>query len=157
LRDNSASPVESYYWAWRDEDAIRTADWRLHRFFDHNELHDIRTDIGETKNVADAHPDVVKSLTAKMNTWAEALGAASEKIQNLEHLAAQISGATNQWEHVHLQAEKASVAAKDITERMAAEVRDFTEFVAPFNFASVTPIPMSATARRISGPPPARR
>ena len=76
LRDNTASPVESYYWAWRNEDAIRTADWRLHRFFDHFELYDIRNDIGEAKNVADAHPDVVKSLTAKMNAWAESLGAA---------------------------------------------------------------------------------
>ena len=36
----------------------------------------IQTDIGETKNVAAAHPDVVKALIAQMNTWAEALGAA---------------------------------------------------------------------------------
>ena len=76
LRDNAASPVESYYWAWHNEDAIRTADWRMHRFFDRAELYDIRTDIGETKNVADANPDVVKSLAAKMNTWADSLGAA---------------------------------------------------------------------------------
>ena len=76
LRHNTASPVESYYWSWRDKDALRTADWRLHRYFDHAELYDIRTDIGETKNVADANPDVVKSLTAKLNSWAESLGAA---------------------------------------------------------------------------------
>ena len=76
LRDNTASPVESYYWAWHNEDAIRTADWRLHRFFDHNELYNIRTDIAEATNVAGANPEVVKSLTAKMNTWAESLGAA---------------------------------------------------------------------------------
>ncbi len=76
LRDRSASPVASYYWSWHNEDAIRTADWRLHRFFDHVELYDIRADLGETKNVADAHPDVVKSLTAQMNAWVESLGAA---------------------------------------------------------------------------------
>ena len=76
LRDNTASPVESYYWAWRNEDAIRTADWKLHRFFDHFELYDIRTDMSEATNVAEAHPDVVKSLTAKMNAWTESLGAA---------------------------------------------------------------------------------
>jgi hypothetical protein len=76
LRDNTASPVESYYWAWRNEDALRTADWKLHRFFDHFELYDIRTDMSEAKNVAEAHPDVVKSLTAKMNAWTESLGAA---------------------------------------------------------------------------------
>ncbi len=76
LRDNTASPVESYYWAWRNEDALRTADWKLHRFFDHLELYDIRADMSEAKNVAEAHPDVVKSLTAKMNAWTESLGAA---------------------------------------------------------------------------------
>ncbi len=76
LRAKASSPVESYYWTWRDEDTIRTADWRMHRFFDRSELFDIRTDIGETKNVADANPDVVKSLAAKMNTWAGSLGAA---------------------------------------------------------------------------------
>jgi hypothetical protein len=76
LRDRRASPVESYYWSWRNEDAIRTADWRLHRFFDHVELYDLRADIGETKDVAAAHPDAVRSLTAQMNAWAESLGAA---------------------------------------------------------------------------------
>jgi len=76
LRDNAASPVESYYWVWRNEDAIRTADWKLHRFFDRFELYDIRSDMAEATNVAKAHPDVVKTLTAKMNTWAESLGAA---------------------------------------------------------------------------------
>lgn len=76
LRDNTASPVESYYWAWRNEDAIRTADWRMHRFFDHNELYDISADISETKNVANEHPEVVKSLTAKLTTWADSIGAA---------------------------------------------------------------------------------
>lgn len=76
LRDNTASPVESYYWSWHNEDAIRTADWRLHRFFDRMELYDIRKDIGETTNVAQANPDVVKALTAKMDAWVDSLGAA---------------------------------------------------------------------------------
>lgn len=76
LRDNTASPVESYYWVWRNEDALRTADWRLHRFFDHNELYDIRADVGEATNVANANPELVQSLIAKMNAWADSLGAA---------------------------------------------------------------------------------
>ena len=76
LRDNTASPVESYYWSWHTEDAIRTVDGRLHRFCDHVELYDIRNDISETRDVADSHPEVVKSLTAEMNTWVDSLGAA---------------------------------------------------------------------------------
>jgi len=76
LRDGGASPVESYYWVWRGEDAIRTTQWKLHRFSDRFELYDIRRDEGEATDVADAHPDVVKSLTPKMDAWAESLGAA---------------------------------------------------------------------------------
>ena len=76
LRDNQPSPVESYYWVWRNEDALRTAEWKLHRFFDHFELYDIRTDPSEATNVAAAHPEVVKALTAKMDAWAQSLGAA---------------------------------------------------------------------------------
>jgi arylsulfatase A len=76
LRDNTASPVETYYWSWHNEDAIRTADYRMHRFCDHVELYDIRSDIGETTNVADARPDVVASLKTKMNAWVQSLGVA---------------------------------------------------------------------------------
>ena len=76
LRDDQASPVESYYWAWRDEDAIRTDQWKLHRFFDRVELYDITKDETEANNVADVHPDVVKSLAAKMDAWADSLGTA---------------------------------------------------------------------------------
>ena len=76
LRDGGASPVESYYWVWRGEDAIRTARWKMHRFSDRFELYDMRKDEGETTNVADTHGDVVKSLEAKMDAWANSLGPA---------------------------------------------------------------------------------
>lgn len=76
MRDGAASPVESYYWVWRDQDAIRTGSWRMHRYFDRVELYDIRADIGETRNIADQNPVVVKALAAKMDVWAGSLGAA---------------------------------------------------------------------------------
>ncbi len=76
LRDRGPSPVESYYWSWHNEDAIRTANWRLHRFADRVELYDIREDIGETVNVADKHPDIVSSLVTKMNDWVSSMGVA---------------------------------------------------------------------------------
>jgi arylsulfatase A-like enzyme len=76
LRNGGASPVESYYWAWTKEDAVRTADWRLHRFADHMELYDVRHDIGETNDVSARNPDVVSSLKTKMDAWATSLGAA---------------------------------------------------------------------------------
>jgi molecular chaperone GrpE (heat shock protein) len=64
---------------------------------------------------------------------AHALGAISEKIQNLERLAAQIASCTNQWEVVQAQADKTSAAAKEIAERMANEVRSFNEFQQKMN------------------------
>src|ERR1051325_1566668 len=63
----------------------------------------------------------------------EALGNASEKLQNLERLATPISSATSEWQNVHLQAEKTSTAAKEINDRMAAEVRDFSAFMQKAN------------------------
>jgi arylsulfatase A-like enzyme len=76
LRDGKESPVDSYYFVWRDEDAIRTQNWKLHRFFNRFELYDITADETESTNVADAHPEVVQSLVAKMDAWADSLGAA---------------------------------------------------------------------------------
>ncbi len=76
LRENQASPVESYYWVWRDEDTIRTDQWKLHRFFNRYELYDISNDETESNNVADSHPAEVQSLVTKMDAWADSLGVA---------------------------------------------------------------------------------
>jgi molecular chaperone GrpE (heat shock protein) len=66
-----------------------------------------------------------------------ALGTVSEKIQNLEKLAAQISSATNQWagvqEIVQGSSDKTIAAAKGIADKMAAEVREFSEFMRKMN------------------------
>jgi molecular chaperone GrpE (heat shock protein) len=66
-----------------------------------------------------------------------ALGAVSEKIQNLEKLAAQISSATSQLadvqETVKGNSDKTIAAAKGIADKMAAEVREFSEFMKKMN------------------------
>jgi molecular chaperone GrpE (heat shock protein) len=64
---------------------------------------------------------------------ANALGTVSEKIQDLEKLAAQISAATDQWDVIQGQAEKTAVGARQITEKMGAEVREFSEFMQKIN------------------------
>ncbi len=73
LRENQPSPVESYYFVWREEDALRTSRWKLHRFFDRYELYDIRKDETEATNVAAAHPEIVQSLAKEMDEWADSL------------------------------------------------------------------------------------
>ncbi len=66
-----------------------------------------------------------------------ALGAIAEKIQNLENLVAQISSATNHWaaaeESIRGQAEKTTVAAKAIADRMTNEVIQFSDFMKKMN------------------------
>ena len=64
---------------------------------------------------------------------ASALGAVAEKIQNLEKLAAQITSATNNGRIAQMQAEKTSAGAKEIADKMAAEVRQFSEFMQKMN------------------------
>jgi molecular chaperone GrpE (heat shock protein) len=66
-----------------------------------------------------------------------ALGAVSEKIQNLETFSAQINSATNVWaavqETVHAESAKTSAAARQIADRMTEEVRQFNEFMQQMN------------------------
>jgi molecular chaperone GrpE (heat shock protein) len=64
---------------------------------------------------------------------AGALGSIGEKIQNLEKLAAQISAATAEWTNAQVQAEKTSAGAKEISDKMAGEVREFSEFMQKMN------------------------
>jgi N-acetylgalactosamine-6-sulfatase len=55
--------------------AIRDGPWKL--FVNHDgsrvELYDIPRDVAERQNVADAHPEIVKDLTAKALAWQKSL------------------------------------------------------------------------------------
>jgi molecular chaperone GrpE (heat shock protein) len=62
-----------------------------------------------------------------------ALGGAMEKIQNLETLSAHIGSATSHWELAHEAAEKTSTSARQISEQMAIELKDFKEFLQQAN------------------------
>jgi molecular chaperone GrpE (heat shock protein) len=67
------------------------------------------------------------------------LGEVSEKIQDLKHFTAQVSAVTDQWSRVHEttqgNAEKTVAAARDLADKMAAEVREFSEFQKKMNDA----------------------
>jgi len=66
-----------------------------------------------------------------------ALGSVAEKIQNLEKISAQINAATDHWvvlqQSVHGDAEKTTAAARQIAEKMAAEVKEFADFMQKMN------------------------
>ena len=54
---------------------------------------------------------------------------AVSQIQNLEKVAAYIGGATAQWQTVQEAADKTNAGAKQIADRMVAEVKAFNEFI----------------------------
>jgi molecular chaperone GrpE (heat shock protein) len=60
---------------------------------------------------------------------ARLLAEATGQIQKLDQLAAQISGATNQWLELQTHTAEAAESAKQVAERMEAEARAFTEFM----------------------------
>jgi hypothetical protein len=85
-----------------------------------------------------------------------ALGEVSEKIQDLKLFTAQVSAVTEQWTRVqemtHGSSEKTVTAARDITDRIAAEVRDFTEFQKKMNDAEKGALRLEVEKlRRIEG------
>jgi molecular chaperone GrpE (heat shock protein) len=61
------------------------------------------------------------------------LESVSEKLQKLETVAAQIGSATNHWQGAQDQADKTAALAREIADRMAAEVRDFSAFMGKIN------------------------
>ena len=61
------------------------------------------------------------------------LCSATEKIQDLEGIVAQITSANDNLQTVQAQADKTTDLARDITERMAVEVRNFTAFMQKAN------------------------
>lgn len=60
---------------------------------------------------------------------ARLLAEATSQIQKIDQVAAQITGATNQWREYQQQAVETSAQARGIAESMSAEARTFTEFL----------------------------
>ena len=70
---DAASPHEAFFYYLCDRlEAVRAGKWKLH--VERNELYDLAADIGETTNVIDRHPDVVKELSALADACRRDLG-----------------------------------------------------------------------------------
>jgi len=57
----------------------------------------------------------------------------SEKIQQLDQVAAQIAACTNDWTNAQTQAEKTAVLSRELTGRMGEEIKQFGEFMTRMN------------------------
>jgi molecular chaperone GrpE (heat shock protein) len=60
---------------------------------------------------------------------ARELTTVASQMKSLEGISAQIQGATGQWQAVQECSDKTAVVAREIAERMTAEVQGFTEFM----------------------------
>jgi molecular chaperone GrpE (heat shock protein) len=84
------------------------------------------------------------------------LGEVTGKIEDLKNFTAQVSAVTDQWAHVHEAtrggAEKTAAAAREISDRITTEVRDFTEFQKKMNDAEKGALRLEVEKlRRIEG------
>jgi arylsulfatase A-like enzyme len=80
-----AMPERDLFWHYphyqghggRPACAIRSGDWKLLRWFEGptHELFDLRSDPGESKDLAAQRPDVVEELGARLDAWLRDVGA----------------------------------------------------------------------------------
>jgi molecular chaperone GrpE (heat shock protein) len=83
---------------------------------------------------------------------ASSLCAAAEKLSSLESCVAQITSATGHLQSAQAQADKTAGLAKEISDRMAAEVREFTGFLQKANDAEKATLRLEAEKfRRAEG------
>ena len=75
---DAASPRDTFFYYFKNNiDAVRSGRWKLHiRKGDKEirELYDLTADIGETNNLYDQHPEVVKELEEKIRQCREDIG-----------------------------------------------------------------------------------
>jgi arylsulfatase B len=70
---NTARPHKELYWRVGGKAALRRGDWKLVRMPGRGsdsadwQLYNLADDLSETKNLADAHPERLKELTARWN------------------------------------------------------------------------------------------
>jgi molecular chaperone GrpE (heat shock protein) len=78
-------------------------------------------------------PFVLEYRAIARLTEADLLRSGLAQIKNAESAAQRIAEATDNWQAVHEQSGKTAAAAREIADRMAAEVRGFTEFLKQTN------------------------
>ncbi|WP_165072754.1 sulfatase-like hydrolase/transferase [Paludisphaera rhizosphaerae] len=67
----TGDPHEILFWRWMGQLAVRRGDWKLIRRTPEGpfELFNPAADPGETRNLAVAHPEVVRDLRERLRTW----------------------------------------------------------------------------------------
>ncbi len=67
--EDSATPHDTLFWSNGPNKAVRCGNWKLIIAGDHKFLFNLDRDIGETKNLAEQEPEVVKGLEQALRQW----------------------------------------------------------------------------------------
>jgi len=83
-KPGAVSPHDAFFYYLGDRlQAVRSGPWKLHVWRDGaalRELYNLETDLGETRNVAADHPEMVRELEAKADSIREDIGDAARGI-----------------------------------------------------------------------------
>lgn len=63
------APHETLYWRWTSQAAVREGKWKYLRGGSREYLFDLEADPGEKHNLLAQHPDIVQSLSTKLDAW----------------------------------------------------------------------------------------
>jgi arylsulfatase A len=89
LSSEKPSPRDCFfYYKGNDLEAVRNGKWKLHvkkKEGPIDELYDLETDPGETKNLYHLHPEVVKELSAKLDLCRPDIGDAHKGVVGLNN------------------------------------------------------------------------
>ena len=66
---NAAAPHSKLFWSNGPNQAVRFGKWKLIIAGDHKFLFDLQNDIGETTNLAEQQPEVIRKLQQALNEW----------------------------------------------------------------------------------------
>lgn len=71
LGEKKTDPDKAYFWNTHGSEVVRWKQWRLVQFRDETpwRLYDIEKDPGETRNVAEVNPEVVKEMARRYDKW----------------------------------------------------------------------------------------
>ena len=73
--ESKGSPHETLYWSNGPNKAIRHGNWKYIRSHDSKWLYDLASDVGESKNLAESHPDKLLELEKLFNAWQQSVSA----------------------------------------------------------------------------------
>jgi len=71
--ENQDDPHEALYWRFWDQAAVRMGDWKYLISEEREFLFNVETDVHETENLINEHPDKVKKMKDALTQWSQEL------------------------------------------------------------------------------------